>query len=199
MSINRGNQFDYLTSVSGPSRGLQRWQAEHLAADDPRRNERYVLGDVNATLIRTVLGQTIYVTHDTNLPRPYSRKYVLQGTRGLVEGYPQRVYVEGMSKAVDRWDRRRSGSRLTTTAVEEGQRAQREGRARRHGLAGRLAADQLPSRGTPTDQNVYDAAAISVVGRSPSSPTPREPPPQDSGLYPRALEDHGALGIITPP
>ncbi|PYP40093.1 MAG: alpha-N-acetylgalactosaminidase, partial [Gemmatimonadetes bacterium] len=104
MSINRGNQFDYMVSMSGPSRGLQLWQKEHLPQDDARRNEIYTLGDVNLSLIRTMRGQTIYVTHDTNLPRPYSRKYVLQGTRGLVEGWPRRVYVEGMSEKEDQWD-----------------------------------------------------------------------------------------------
>ena len=32
-----------------------------------------MLGDVNVSLIRTARGRTIYVSHDTNLPRPYSR------------------------------------------------------------------------------------------------------------------------------
>jgi hypothetical protein len=54
--------------------------------------------------MRAVKGQTILVTHDTNLPRPYSRKYVLQGTRGIVEGHPRRVYVEGMSPREHQWD-----------------------------------------------------------------------------------------------
>ena len=76
----------------------------HLPADSPKRQEKYKLGDVSVTLIKTTRGQSIYVTHDTNLPRPYSRKYVLQGTRGLVEGYPRRVYVEGLSAKEDAWD-----------------------------------------------------------------------------------------------
>ncbi|HEU5217874.1 MAG TPA: Gfo/Idh/MocA family oxidoreductase, partial [Gemmatimonadales bacterium] len=165
MSINRGNQFDYLTSVSGPSRGLQAWQAEHLAADDPRRKERYVLGDVNATLIRTVQGQTIYVTHDTNLPRPYSRKYVLQGTKGLVEGYPQRVYVEGMSKAEDRWD-------PIADWFDKYDHPLWKKDSVLNAKVGHGGMDWLEDwrlitclrAGLPTDQNVYDAAAVSVVG-----------------------------------
>src|ERR1044072_6545711 len=74
MSINRGNQFDYLVSLSGPSRGLQLWHQEHLPLADPRQTEKYVLGDVNVPLIRTMRGQTIYGSHDTTLPRPYRRK-----------------------------------------------------------------------------------------------------------------------------
>jgi predicted dehydrogenase len=98
MNINRGNHFDYVVSMSGSSRGLQLYAAEHLAADDPRRRETYQLGDVNTTLIRTVNGQTIFLSHDTNSPRPYSRIGMLQGTRGLIQGRPDRVYIEGRSK-----------------------------------------------------------------------------------------------------
>jgi predicted dehydrogenase len=165
LSINRGNQFDYLVSLSTPPRGLALWQAEHLAADDPRRRERYVLGDVNVSLIKTVQGQSIYLTHDTNLPRPYSRKYVLQGTRGLVEGYPRRVYIEGMSKAEDRWD-------PVETWFESHDHPLWKSEKVRTASAGHGGMDWLEDwrlinclrEGLPTDQNVYDGAAWSVVG-----------------------------------
>ena len=162
--INRGNQFDYLVSMSGPSRGLQAWAAEHLPADSPKRNEQYRLGDVNVSLIRTMKGQTIYLTHDTNLPRPYSRKYVLQGTKGLVEGYPPRVYVEGMSEKEDRWDpterwfQTHDHPLWTSDAVKQASRG--------HGGMDFLEDLRLIHclrAGLPTDQNVYDAAAWSVV------------------------------------
>ncbi|HEV8600866.1 MAG TPA: Gfo/Idh/MocA family oxidoreductase [Gemmatimonadales bacterium] len=165
MSINRGNQFDYLVSMSTPSRGLQLWQQEHLAADDPRRSERYLLGDINLTLLRTLRGQTIYLTHDTNLPRPYSRKYVLQGTRGLVEGYPRRVYVEGKSQAAHRWD-------PVERWFESHDHPLWKSEAVRTASAGHGGMDWLEDwrlisclrEGLPTDQNVYDGAAWSVVG-----------------------------------
>ncbi len=165
LSINRGNQFDHLVSMSGNSRGLQLWQAEHLAADDPRRTERYKLSDVNVSLIRTMAGQTIVLWHDTNLPRPYSRKYILQGTRGLVEGYPRRVYVEGKSQKEDRWDEIDpwfddydhpfwKNEKVRTMALG-------------HGGMDWLEDWRLISclrQGLPTDQNVYDGAAWSVIG-----------------------------------
>ena len=37
LDINRGDRFDYLVSMSGPSRGLQAWAAEHVPADSPKR------------------------------------------------------------------------------------------------------------------------------------------------------------------
>jgi len=165
MGITRGNQLDYLVSLSGPSRGLQAWQAEHLAADDPRRSERYVLGDVNLTLLRTLSGQTIYVTHDTNLPRPYSRKYVLQGTRGIIEGYPRRVYVEGVSKAAHRWDPVETWFDTHDHPLWKSEKVKQASVG--HGGMDWLEDWRLITclrEGLPTDQNVYDGATVSVVG-----------------------------------
>src|SRR6478672_7502635 len=102
LDINRGDRFDYLVSMSGPSRGLQDWAAAHVPADSPKRKEQYVCGDINVSLIQTTRGRTIVVQHSTNLPRPYSRIHLVQGTKGLFQGYPNRLYIEGRGKA-DTW------------------------------------------------------------------------------------------------
>ncbi len=168
--INRGNQLDYLVSMSGPSRGLQGWQREHLAADDPRRAERYVLGDVNLTLLKTVRGQTIYLVHDTNLPRPYTRINMIQGTRGLMQGWPDRIHIEGRSPA-HRWE---PLDAYFTEFEHPLWRAERV----RNATGGHGGMDYLEDRrlveclrrGEPTDQNVYDAATwsclVELTGRS---------------------------------
>jgi len=41
--------------------------------------------------IKTKLGKTIICKHDTNLPRPYSRDFLVQGTNGLVRKYPEEL------------------------------------------------------------------------------------------------------------
>jgi hypothetical protein len=164
LDINRGNQLDYLVSMSSPSRGLQLWQQERLAADDPRRGERYRLGDVNATLLQTVHGQTIYLVHDTNLPRPYSRINLLQGTRGLMQGWPDRIYVEGRSEHEDEWE---SLDRWYERHEHPLWRWERS----RTATAGHGGMDFLEDwrlvvclrNGWPTDQNVYDAACWSAI------------------------------------
>src|SRR6478672_633929 len=102
LDINRGDRFDYLVSMSGPSRGLQDWAKDHFPPEAPQRQEKYVLGDVNVSLIKTANGKTIVVQHGTNLPRPYSRIHLVQGTKGLFQGYPNRLYIEGRGKA-DTW------------------------------------------------------------------------------------------------
>ena len=163
MDINRGDRFDYAVSMSGPSRGLQAFAREHFPEGAPERDETFALGDVNVTLIKTVLGRTIYVSHDTNLPRPYSRIHLVQGTRGLFQGYPERVYVEGRSEG-HRWD-------AVEDYIDEFEHPLwREmagaGAGRGHGSMDYLEDYRLIKclrEGRPTDMNVYDAAALSAV------------------------------------
>lgn len=55
-------------------------------------------------LIKTASGKTITIKHDTDLPRPYSRRNLVQGTRGLVRGFPRfEVCLEGESHH-HRWE-----------------------------------------------------------------------------------------------
>jgi len=163
MDVNRGDRFDYLVSMSGPSRGLQNWAAEHYGAEAPERRERFVLGDVNVTLVKTVNGRTIYVGHDTNLPRPYSRIHLVQGTKGLFQGYPDRVYVEGRSPA-HQWQQARD-------YLEEFDHPLWKDIAAKAAGAGHGGMDYMEDyrlikclrEGLPTDMNVYDAAALSSL------------------------------------
>lgn len=164
LDINRGDRFDYLVSMSGPSRGLQAWRREHEAPDSPKQRERYVLGDVNVSLVKTALGRTIVVQHCTNLPRPYSRIHLVQGTRGLFQGYPHRVYIEGASRQNDRWESADAWMREYEHPLwtELGARATGAG----HGGMDYLEDYRLIKclrEGLPTDMTVYDAAATSAV------------------------------------
>jgi predicted dehydrogenase len=162
LDINRGDRFDYLVSVSSPSRGLQAFGRTHFTAPDPRASERYVLGDVNVSLIQTALGKVITLYHDTNLPRPYSRIHHVQGTAGLFEKYPTRVYVEGRSPE-DRWEELTAYQDYDHPLWKtEGERAKGAG----HGGMDYLEDFRLIAalrRGQPLDMDVYDAAAWSAV------------------------------------
>jgi predicted dehydrogenase len=164
MDINRGDRFDYLVSMSGPSRGLQEWAREHYPPEHPKRSETYALGDVNVSLIRTANGRTIFLSHDTNLPRPYSRIHMVQGTKGLFQGYPHRVHIEGRS-GDHRWD-------TAEQWYEEFDHPMwKTIRDRADEFGGHGGMDFLEDwrlihclrNGLPTDMNVYDAAALSAV------------------------------------
>jgi predicted dehydrogenase len=163
LDINRGDRFDSLVSMSGPSRGLQEWAAAHLPGDSPKRKEQYVLGDVNVSLIKTARGKTIVVQHCTNLPRPYSRINMVQGTKGLFQGYPNRVYIEGRGNA-DQW------VEAQTMFAEFEHPLWKEiaeiAKGAGHGGMDFIEDYRLIKNlreGQPTDFNVYDAAAISAV------------------------------------
>ncbi len=164
MDINRGNRFDYLVSMSSPSRGLNLWAAEHIGASSPEARQAYALGDVVSTLIRTGRGQTILVVHDTDSPRPYSRKIFLQGTKGVVEKYPkEQIHIEGKSKA-HRWDElsawREQYEHPVWRALEE--RSKGAG----HGGMDFIEDFRLVEclrLGQPMDMDVYDGAALSAV------------------------------------
>jgi predicted dehydrogenase len=163
LDINRGDRFDHLVSMSGPSRGLQDWAAAHVPADSPKRKEQYVCGDVNVSLIQTARGKTIVVQHGTNLPRPYSRIHMVQGTKGLFQGYPNRLYIEGRGRQ-DQWlDAPSAQAEFDHPLWKEiAEAATGAG----HGGMDFIEDYRLIKNlreGQPTDFNVYDAAAISAV------------------------------------
>ncbi len=163
MNINRGDRFARLVSMSSPSRGLQEWAIANYPGGHPKRAETFALGDVNGSLIQTVMGKTIYVAHDTNLPRPYDRINKVQGTRGIFQGYPDRVYVEGRSES-HRWDEAEGyyeefehplWKALGEASIGAG-----------HGGMDFMEDYRLVKclrEGLPLDMNVYDAAALSAV------------------------------------
>ncbi len=163
MDINRGDQLDYLVSMSSPAVGLDEWATDNYPVGHAKRRERYVQGDVNTTMIKTVRGRTIFLSHDTNLPRPYSRIHVVQGTRGLFQGYPHRFHVEGLSPphGWEDWrERLAEYDHPLWRDLEE--RSQGAG----HGGMDFIEDYQLVKalrEGKPTDMNVYDAAMLSVV------------------------------------
>jgi len=164
LGVNRGNRFDYLVAMASPGRGLNRWAAEHIGPESMEALRGYALGDVVNTIIRTVRGSTILVTHDTNSPRPYSRKILLQGTRGLVRKYPeQKIHLEGRSPA-HRWEDlmayQAEYDHPVWRALEERSRGAGHGGMdyiEDHRLIACLRA------GAPTDMDVYDGAAWSSV------------------------------------
>ena len=163
LDINRGDRFDYLVSMSSNSRGLQDWAADHFPEGAPERQEKFVLGDVNTSLIKTVRGRTVMVQHCTNLPRPYSRINLVQGTKGLFSGYPNRLYIEGRGRAHQWVD-------AATLRAEFEHPLWKEIAAQAAG-AGHGGMDYIEDyrlikclrEGLPLDMTVYDAAALSAV------------------------------------
>ena len=172
LDINRGDRLEYLVSMSSKARGLDLYAKEHLPEGHPKRARKYINGDVNSSLIRTANGITIILKHDTDLPRPYGRTNLVQGTRGIVRGFPEfQVCLEGEDHN-HRWE---PGSKYLAEHEHPLWKRALERAARESGTAGEkpapITAEFLEDSrliralqaGVPPDFDVYDAATWSVV------------------------------------
>lgn len=97
LNINRGNQFLTLTSMSSKSKGLREWSAENLGKEHAMAHTDYAQGDIVTTMIKCAHGETILLTLDTTLPRPYSRAGRVQGTQGLWTEDNNSIHIQGRS------------------------------------------------------------------------------------------------------
>jgi predicted dehydrogenase len=103
-NINRGNRFTQLVSYSTKARGLHEHIVKMGGENHPNAKINFKLGDVVTTMIRTTNDETILLQHDTNLPRPYSLGFRVQGTNGIWMDVNKSLYIEGKSKEAHRWD-----------------------------------------------------------------------------------------------
>ena len=94
LNINRGNRIVMLTSVSSKSVGQGEWMRAHRAGS-ALEGARFNQGDVVTTVMKCANGETIALTHDCTLPRPYSRGGYLQGSKGLWLEDGRMLYLEG--------------------------------------------------------------------------------------------------------
>jgi predicted dehydrogenase len=163
LDVHSGDRFDYLVSISGPERGLTEYRARTIAdKTDPKYKEKYITGDMNTAIIRTVNGKTVMLQHDVSNARPYTRHNRVMGTKGTFEDYPPRIYIEGQKGGerfgpIDEWKKQYEHPLWT----QLGEKARSGG----HGgmdyvMAYRLI--QCMREGLPPDYDVYDAAAWSA-------------------------------------
>ena len=100
--INRGNRFVSMSSVATKATGLHKYIVDHPKGgkDHPNAKLKWKLGDIVTSTIQTANGETIILSHDTNLPRPYSWGFELHGNKGVWGGQfeGKRIYIEHESK-----------------------------------------------------------------------------------------------------
>ena len=96
LSINRGNRMVSLCAMASKAAGLHEWLKEHRA-DTPLAKAQVNQGDIVTTLIKCANGETIVLTHDCTLPRPYSRGGRIQGTKGIWMEDNRSIFIDGRS------------------------------------------------------------------------------------------------------
>lgn len=103
LSINRGNRFVSLVSMSSKSRGLNEWLRQNKGEDYDITDYPFNQGDVVTTMIKCANGETVVLTHDCSSPRAYSRAYRIQGTKGIYMEDGNRIHIEGQTENVNGW------------------------------------------------------------------------------------------------
>ncbi len=99
LNLNRGNRMVSLVSVASKAAGLKQYAKDHFGEDSEYAKIDYKQGDIITTVITCANGETIHLSLDTTLPRPYySRNYGVRGTKGLYTEERKVGFVEGMEE-----------------------------------------------------------------------------------------------------
>ncbi|MCB1119971.1 MAG: alpha-N-acetylgalactosaminidase, partial [Verrucomicrobiae bacterium] len=132
----------------------------------------YKGGDINTSIIKTNLGRTIMVQWDETSPRPYSRHNLIQGTKGTMAGFPNRIALEGGVPGITEDHHHWAEGEELEAFMEEhdhplykrmGDLAQRMGGHGGMDFLMRYRMVDCLRKGEPLDQNIYEGAFWSVV------------------------------------
>jgi len=169
MNINRGDQMDYLVSMSSSDFTLNDLEKEayqkDAAAFKPFLNAPF-RGNMNTSVIKTHKGKTIMLQHDTSSPRVYSRLHLISGTRAAAQKYPLPGKISvGHEGWLPEAEMKKIEEQYTLPLVKHlGEMARQIGG---HGGMDFLMdwrwVDCLRN-GLPVDHNVYDAALWLSIG-----------------------------------
>ncbi len=164
LNINTGNRFETLTSTATKARGLHNYVKAEGGEDHPNADIRFKLGDVVTTVIKCANGETIMLSHDTNLPRPYSLNFRVQGTKGIWMSDNRSVYLEGVSPEPHQWEPFSNYSEQYDHPLWKRHTAESEGAG--HGGMDFFVVHafvESVKRQIPPPIDVYEAASWSVI------------------------------------
>lgn len=166
MNINRGDQMEYLTSMSSND-FMMAAKAKELAAKDSFYNEfttDHYRGNMNTTTVRTYKGRTIMIQHDVTSPRPYSRIHLVSGTKGVASKWPDPARIAIAHEWLKEDEMKKLEEQYTPEIVKLiGEMAKKVGG---HGGMDFMMDWRLIDclrNGLPLDQDVYDAALWSAI------------------------------------
>ena len=169
LKINRGNRFVSLVSVASKAAGLSAFMAEHRKDNPALQRHPVKCGDVVTTIITCANGETILLTHDCSLPRPYSRGLRVQGTKGIWMEDNRSIYIEGRTPHVPgHWTHSYEGDEPYMQEFEHPLWTAYEDFGRRGGHGGmdflvlRAFVEAL-QQGGPMPMDVYDTATWMAV------------------------------------
>jgi predicted dehydrogenase len=202
MSLARTEDtFGRLVSFSSPAKGRALFAKAKFPADHKWNKLVYQGGDLNTSIIKTALGRTIMIQWDETSPRPYSRHNYIQGTKGTLAGFPNRLAIEGVNN-YHAWAEGEEFEKIV--AQYEHPLVKRMGELSKK-MGGHGGMDFLMlfriieclRNGEPLDQNVYEGCFWSSVGPLTEKSVKENGMPQDFPDFTRGnWKTTKPLGII---
>lgn len=165
------DSFTSLVSFSTPARGRKLYAEKNYPADHKWNQLDFKGGDMNTSIIKTNLGRTIMTQWDETSPRPYTRHNLIQGTKGILAGFPTRVALEGGIEGVTENHHEWAEGEKLAVLYEKyehplykrlNEAAKGSGHGGMDGIMMYRIVECL-QKGLPLDQNVYEGAFWSAV------------------------------------
>ena len=192
MNLARGDDnFNSLVSYSTPALGRKYYAEKNYDSNHKWNKLNYSNGDMNTSIIKTNIGRTIMIQWDETSPRPYTRHNLIQGTKGILAGFPTRIALEdgvfGLTKDHHRWVQ---GDDLEHVYEKYDHPLYKRLGAKAKEMGGHGGMDfmmryriiECLRKGEPLDQNVYEGCFWSAV-------TPLSADSVNSGGEPQKFPD----------
>jgi len=202
MSLGRTEDtFGRLVSFSSPARGRNLWAKAKFPADHKWNTLDFIGGDINTSIIKTHAGRTIMVQWDETSPRPYSRHNLIQGTKGTLAGFPNRLAIVGVG-SYHQWTQGEDFAKLAAQYEHPlfkrvGELATKMGG---HGGMDFLMLYRMVEclrGGLPLDMNVYEGCFWSAVAPLSEQSVKENGAPQDFPDFTRGnWKGTKALGVV---
>ena len=104
MDIGCGDYFDKIVSYANRSLGINHYFATKFGPNHPNAQRQYAQADIVTTLVKTRKGNTIVISYDMQLPRPYDNRWEVQGTEGIYNEQRNAIYLSGRSPKYEEWE-----------------------------------------------------------------------------------------------
>lgn len=115
LDINRGNRMVKLTSFASGAWGLNEYARQNPdKVDEKYQSCSFKQGDIIKTMIQCAGGETICLTLDTTLPRPYCRFFTVRGTRGYYNEDTATVWLDSYNG----WAKNQAENRIRKNVEE---------------------------------------------------------------------------------
>ncbi len=104
LDINRGDIFTEIVSTATASKGINAYFKRKFGENHPNANLKFKQGDIVTSVLKTKMGKTLVINYDMQLPRPYSNRWMLQGTKGVYYEEKPAIYLIENSPEYHQWE-----------------------------------------------------------------------------------------------